>query len=288
MCEQHAEMRRYGLIGHPLGHSFSGGYFGQKFMNLGLSEECSYENFDCASVSQVEEFLTDIKAGYSGNRLDKLGQLSPLSQKDICGLSVTIPYKRVVMGMLDFVDPTAMAVGAVNCIKFDQRGRSYGHNTDVAGFRDSLLEFVGNNDMPEWALILGDGGAAQAVRYALDGIGVRYSVVTRRTAQAELEMNAHLDRCTHYLYSDLNSEIVAAHKLIINTTPLGMWPNVGACPDIPYDGIGGRHLIYDLVYNPAVTEFMNRGAAHGARVDGGQRMLELQADASWEIWNSIV
>lgn len=244
-------MKKYGLVGHPLGHSFSKSFFERLFVQLGWDGQCEYLNFDLPHRQQVRELV---------------------ESQSIRGLSVTIPYKRDVLEFVDRLTPEARAVGAVNCIEF-RDGVSIGHNTDVIGFRDSLVEFL-DGQRVERALILGTGGAALAVRYALEELDIQCSFVSRSQTNA-----------AGYGYGQLDSTIMQAHKLIVNTTPLGMWPNTDSAPEIPFEELTDNHYLYDLVYNPEVTRFMAQGASQGARVMGGLRMLHLQALASWEIWN---
>lgn len=243
-----ANIKKYGLVGYPLGHSFSQSFFVDLFARLGVSGE--YENFALSDSAQLEGLV-------GSGTMD--------------GLSVTIPYKREVLGMVDRLDPAARAVGAVNCIDF-RDGVSTGYNTDIVGFKQSLVEFLDGHAVGR-ALILGTGGAALAVRYALDELGIEHRTVSRERGKGD------------YTYGELDGAIVKAHKLIINTTPLGMWPNVDSSPEIPFEELSQNHYLYDLVYNPEVTEFIRRADGQGAHTMSGLRMLHLQALAAWEIWS---
>lgn len=249
-------MKRYGLVGYPLGHSFSAGYFARKFDASGLAESCSYGNFP---VERIEELKTVLPA-------------------DVRGFNITIPHKRHILPMLSEIDPEAEAVGAVNCVKVLADGSFKGYNTDIYGFELSLRSFLGKHSLAGIkALVLGTGGGAQAVHYVLGKLGIPYVEVSR-TAPEDYSG----ERLT---YDRLTPEIMADHRLIVNTTPLGMHPNVGAKAALPYDCIGAGHYLYDLIYNPAETAFLHAGRVRGAWVKSGLEMLVLQAERSWEIWN---
>lgn len=247
-------MRLFGLIGNPLTHSFSAHYFAKKFEQQHITD-AEYRLFPLSLIQQ----LTSLVA--TGN---------------LMGFNVTIPYKVAVMPFLDELTAEAAAIGAVNCVKIDRQGSGVklsGHNTDVYGFRESMAPLL--KPYHTHALVLGTGGASKAICYALKQAGIAYTLVSRRP-QHENEIS----------YSQLNGQILSDKLLIINTTPLGTYPNSEQCPDIPYPMITSRHLLYDLVYNPAETLFMQQGIKRGATVTNGLRMLELQAEKSWEIWNS--
>lgn len=244
-------MKRYGLIGKSLSHSFSKSYFTEKFEKEGA--DAVYENFE---ISKIEDF-------------PGLCQRHP----EIEGLNVTIPYKSVVIPFLDSVDSEAAAVGAVNTIAFEG-GKMKGYNTDIVGFRKSIKPFLAHG--MEKALILGTGGASKSVAYVLKSIGIDVFYATRKPSLAN-----------HFAYTDLNERAMAYFRLIVNTTPLGTFPNVDEKPDLPYDYIGGDHLLYDLVYNPALTAFMKEGQQRGATVVNGLSMLKIQADAALDIWRSM-
>ncbi|ASZ11368.1 shikimate dehydrogenase [Chitinophaga pendula] len=242
-------MKVYGLIGYPLGHSFSKGFFADKFAREGISG-CVYENFPLADISAFPALLAD--------------------QPALCGLNVTIPHKEVVIPYLDELSDAARHIGAVNCIKITE-GRKTGYNTDVIGFSRSLTPLLQPHHTQ--ALVLGTGGAAKAVLYALQQLSIGYTVVSRQAGNHTID------------YTAVDAALLETHTLIINTTPLGMYPKVETAPELPYAALGSRHLLYDLVYNPAMTRFLEYGAAQGAATKNGHEMLVLQAEASWEIWN---
>lgn len=242
-------MRLFGLIGFPLSHSFSKGFFAEKFEKEGI-EGCSYENFPIPAIEQFPSLWKE--------------------HPQLEGLNVTIPYKQAVIPFLDDFSEAAKAIGAVNCIRL-RNNKLKGHNTDVIGFRRSLEPLLKPHHTK--ALILGAGGAAKAVKFALEQLGITYTEVSRKYFDGTIA------------YDAINEEIMQTHPLIINTTPLGMYPNVAEAPPIPYQFINKDHLLYDLIYNPAETQFMQNGAARGATVKNGHEMLILQAEASWEIWN---
>lgn len=242
-------MRLFGLIGFPLSHSFSKGFFTEKFEKESITG-CRYENFPIPDIGQFPSLWKE--------------------HPQLEGLNVTIPYKQVVIPFLDELSEAAQAIGAVNCVRLKD-GRLKGHNTDVTGFRRSLEPLLKPHHTK--ALILGAGGAAKAVKFALQQLGITYTEVSRKYFNGTIG------------YEAISKEIMEAHPLIINTTPLGMYPNVAEAPPIPYHFINKDHLLYDLVYNPAETQFMQQGAARGAAVKNGHEMLILQAEASWEIWN---
>lgn len=246
-------MKRFGLTGYPLGHSFSKKYFTEKFEKEGI-EDCEYELYPLEDIEELPELIK--------------------SEKGLIGLNVTIPYKQQVIKFLDEIDPKAEQIGAVNTIKI-QGKKLKGYNTDYIGFKESLVKLVGPNPMPEKALILGTGGASKAVKAALEDLGIEFQFVSRNPADGELS------------YEDLNTQysILNTAKLIINTTPLGMAPNTEALPDLPYHQLTEHHYLYDLVYNPLITAFMQKGIDARCWVKNGLEMLYGQAEAAWEIWN---
>ncbi len=241
--------KRYGLIGRNIAYSFSMGHFTEKFEKLGLSDH-SYENFDLADISEFEKLVRD---------------------SDIKGLNVTIPYKEEIIPYLDDIDPNAAQIGAVNTIKFTQRG-TIGYNTDVYGFGESLKPLLRAHHKK--ALILGTGGASKAIAHVLSELGIIFSHVSRNAAKSPLT------------YDDLKRNVIEDHQLIINCTPLGTHPRVEDKPNIPYNYLGEQHLLYDLIYNPKNTSFLNEGKQKNAVIKNGQQMLELQAEKAWQIWNS--
>jgi len=245
--------KEFGLIGYPLTHAFSQRYFSRKFRQEGL-QEYSYANHP----------LNDIA------RLPHLIEAHPL----LAGLNVTIPYKEAVIPYLDTMDPLAADVGAVNTITIDRTpGKPVlkGFNTDVEGFANALELMPGSGY--DHALVLGTGGASKAVHYALNQVCREVLLVSRSATGPGI---------IHY--SDLNEPLMTRFRLIVNTTPLGTWPEINASPPIPYEMITENHFLYDLVYNPAMTRFLKLGQEQGARVSNGLKMLELQAEASWKIW----
>lgn len=244
----------YGLIGFPLGHSFSAEFFAQKFSREGI--DASYRNFELEDIGQLMELLAEY----------------PTLQ----GLNVTIPYKQQVIPYLTAISPEAKAIGAVNAIRIshDEEGNVTsldGHNTDAPAFARTLAPLLPLE--PVSALVLGTGGASKAVIAALGWLGIRATSVSRTPAPGRLT------------YADLTPEVIASNRLIVNCTPLGMSPHVEECPTLPYDAIGPDHVCYDLIYNPAETLFLQRCAAQGARIKNGLDMLHLQALLAWEIWN---
>ena len=245
-------MKRFGLIGYPLGHSFSKKYFSKKFEKLGLKDHL-YEVFEM-------EFL---------NLFPDLW----LKYEDLIGVNVTVPHKEEVLKYLDRQDVSSIKVGAANVV-LRRGGELIGFNTDYIAFKESLRNWV--NDFEGEALILGSGGASKAVQAALLDCDILFNTVSRASHAGD------------YTYKQINKnkEIIDRFKLIINTTPLGMVPNEGECPDIPYERLGANHLLYDLVYNPEKTKFMRLGMRQGAQAKNGLEMLELQAEKSWDIWKS--
>ena len=251
-------MRQFGLIGYPLSHSFSQKFFTEKFLKENIVN-AQYDNFPIASI---ESF-------------DALWREHPSLE----GLNVTIPYKKEVIAFLQHSSPVVQAIKACNCIrKFNNE--LYGYNTDVIGFEKSLLPFLKAHHTH--ALILGTGGASAAVQWVLQKLNIQYQVVSRKsnTIEESTELKASLS------YDQLSNSSIESHTLIINTSPLGMFPNVNEAPPIAYEGITAQHHLYDLVYNPTETLFMKNGLAKGATVQNGLAMLHIQAEESWAIWNA--
>ena len=245
-------MREFGLIGKSLSHSFSQTYFSQKFHNLDI-DDCRYDLFELPAISALPALL----AGRPG----------------LVGLNVTIPYKEVVWPYLDEVAPSAARVGAVNVVQIAADGRRIGHNTDMVGFRESVRRFYPERGDSAGALVLGTGGASKAVEVALRELGIRYWLVSRNPLSNGLA------------YEELTPAIVAAHPLIVNCTPLGTAPNVHECPPIPYAQLTPAHYLFDLIYNPSETLFLEKGRQAGTHTQNGFEMLCLQAEAAWDIWN---
>jgi shikimate dehydrogenase len=243
-------MKLYGLIGYPLGHSFSKKYFTEKFNTEGI-KDCNYENFPIPSIDEFTGLLHN--------------------HPQLCGLNVTIPYKMEVLPFIADKTNLPQGLSACNCIKITN-GKLTGYNTDVIGFEKSLLQKLEHQHTK--ALVLGNGGAADAVKYVLKKLRIDYKVVSR-----ELHEDSDL------IYADLNAAILNDHLLIINTTPLGTFPDVDICPDIPYQYLTSGHYLFDLVYNPTKTLFLQKGEAKGAAIKNGYDMLAIQAEESWRIWN---
>ena len=248
-------MKKFGLIGFPLTHSFSKKYFTQKFEEEHI-EGCQYDLYEMEDVSE------------------KLPLLIQNNKEELRGLNVTIPHKQNVIPFLNQLDPAAAAIGAVNVIKINADGKTKGYNSDYYGFKLSLEKLVGSDIANVKALILGTGGASKAVKQALIDLSIPYQYVSRNESKDSLA------------YSGVTKEVIKEHKLLINTTPLGMYPKVETCPTLPYDQLDSSYYLYDLVYNPETTLFMQKGLDKGASVCNGLEMLHLQAEKSWEIWNS--
>ena len=245
-------MRRFGLIGRPLGHSASAAYFTAKFEREGLAD-CSFALYELPEIEDLARLLREVS--------------------DLEGFNVTIPYKREVMRYLDDLSFDARMIGAVNCVRREVDGRLTGHNTDIVGLRAALDELLGD-DSPEQALVLGTGGASQAVQYALAERNIPFALVSRDAAKG------------NYTYDDLPCEAVEASRLIVNATPVGTHPAVDEAPRIPYAYITPSHRLLDLVYNPPLTQFLAYGRQRQARILNGETMFRAQAEAAWRIWNA--
>lgn len=245
-------MDKYGLIGYPLGHSFSIGYFNEKFENEGINAQ--YINYEIPKLDNLLEILN--------------------STPELRGLNVTIPYKEQVMKYLDYVSPEAKAIGAVNVIKVEHKASKTilkGFNSDVIGFTKSIEPLL--ERYHKKALVLGTGGAAKAVYFGLKSLGLKPRYVSRRKS---------LEGLTYY---DLSPKVIKEFNVIVNCTPLGMYPKVEECPELPYESMDSHTLLYDLIYNPDETLFMRKGRLNGATVKNGLEMLLLQAFATWDFWN---
>ena len=243
-------MKRYGLIGYPLTHSLSEQYFTQKFIQEGI-KDCVYERFSMPSIDDLHEILN--------------------SHLDLRGFNITIPYKKEVLAFLTERSKAVEEVGACNCVKIES-GKLIGYNTDVIGFENSLIPFL--KPIHNRALVLGTGGAALAIVYVLQKLGIEFSYVSRTATIGQ------------FSYNDLDASVMASHTLIINTTPLGMFPNIEDCPAIPYDLLTPEHHLFDLTYNPAASTFLTKGKQMGTTIQNGQQMFVEQAEQSWRIWNS--
>lgn len=247
-------MKKLGLIGFPLGHSFSKKYYLEKFDK----EHITDINYDLYSIEDIGEF-------------EKI-----FNDQSFYGVNVTIPHKINVLTYLQELSPEAKAIQAVNCIQIKHTDAGpilKGFNTDVFGFKESLKPLLEKQHTK--ALILGNGGAAKAVEYALNELEIVYKFVSRNKSK------------TNLIYSELDAEILSEYFIIINCSPVGTFPKIEDSPDIPYQYIGNKHLLYDLVYNPAETAFLKKGKINGAKIKNGLEMLELQAEKNWEIWNEL-
>ena len=247
-------MKKYGLIGNPLGHSFSKGYFNEKFSNENIDAE--YVNFEIPTIDDLPAVIAE--------------------NKDLCGLKVTIPNKEKVISYLDEVTTDARAIGAVNVIRIERSAkgepRLIGYNSDIVGFTQSIEPMLENHHKK--ALILGTGGASKAIFHGLKKLGIEAIFVSRRNMAGTVQ------------YKDITPEVIQEYNVIVNCTPCGMYPHTDECPDLPYEAITEKNLLYDLIYNPDQTLFMRKGAERGAKVKNGLEMLLLQAFDSWRFWNS--
>ncbi len=241
--------KTYGLLGKNISYSFSASYFSERFEKESIN--ANYQNFDLQNIEELNEVL---------------------KTNNLNGLNVTIPYKQDIFPFLKRLDPIAKTIGAVNVIKFEKDGSLTGYNSDFYGFKNSLLPLL--KETPKKALILGTGGASKAVAYALESLGIEYTFVSRNKKDNQ------------YTYEELNQDIIETNLLIINCTPLGTFPNISVSPDIPYEFVTDKHILYDLIYNPTETTFLKKGKEKGAVICNGLQMLILQAEKSYEIWNS--
>ena len=246
-------MEKYGLIGYPLGHSFSISYFNQRFQDEGI--DAVYENFEIPAIEALDEIIN--------------------TNPELRGLNVTIPYKEKVMPFLDNISPEARAIGAVNVIKVIHEGKDVklkGYNSDVIGFTKSIEPML-DKKWHQKALILGTGGASKAVNYGLKHLGLETVFVSR------------YERPDTIQYSKITPDVVQEYRVIVNCTPVGMYPKTEVCPPLPYEAMDSHTILYDLIYNPYETLFMKRGAQYGAQTKNGLEMLLLQAFSSWEFWH---
>jgi len=245
-------MDKYGLIGYPLGHSFSISYHNQRFIDEGINAK--YFNYEIPNIDELPEIID--------------------SNPELKGLNVTIPYKEKVMEFLDYISPEARAIGAVNVIRIEHDGKKVvlkGYNSDVIGFTKSIESML--SERHDKALILGTGGASKAIQYGLKSLGLETVCVSR------------YERPGTICYKDVTPEVVHEYTVIVNCTPVGMYPHTEECPNLPYEALDSHNILYDLIYNPDETLFMKKGAEQGAQTKNGLEMLLLQAFASWEIWN---
>lgn len=243
---------KFGLLGKDISYSFSRKYFTEKFQELGL-KDYKYSNFD---IPEIEEFPF----------------LLYHREDEFRGVNVTIPYKESVMRYLDDVDEDARNIGAVNTIKITDDNKLVGYNTDFYGFQNAIQPLLKSNHKK--ALILGTGGASKAIAYAFDKMNIEYKFVSRKVSEGR------------FLYSMLNEQIMEEYTVIVNSSPVGTHPNINESPNIPFQFITNKHLLFDLIYNPAETKFLSEGKKRGAIIKNGLEMLQLQAEKSWKIWNS--
>jgi len=246
-------MEKYGLIGYPLGHSFSISYFNQKFSDEGI--DAKYENFEIPSIDILPEILD--------------------SNPELRGLNVTIPYKEKVMQFLDHISLEAQAIGAVNVIRVMHEGKDTilkGYNSDVIGFTQSISPMI-DTKWHKKALVLGTGGASKAINYGLRSLGLDTVYVSRYERPGTIQ------------YNKITPDVIREYNVVVNCTPVGMYPHTDECPQLPYEAMDSHTILYDLIYNPDETLFMKRGRERGADVKNGLEMLLLQAFASWEFWH---
>ena len=241
----------FGLLGKNISYSFSRGYFAKKFELLGLNKH-EYKNFDIQDIAGFSSIIKD--------------------ETCLKGINVTIPYKEEVMQYLDMLDDTAKEIGAVNTIKFTKSGNLKGYNTDVVGFENSISPYFKSHH--KFALILGTGGASKAIAYALKKNKIQYKFVSRKPSGKE-----------EISYNDLTNEVLNKYHIIVNCTPIGTSPDIHVSPNIPYQFLSEKHLLFDLIYNPEISAFLAKGKQQGASIKNGFEMLEMQAEESWRIWN---
>jgi shikimate dehydrogenase len=252
-------MQRVGLLGYPLAHSFSPSYFAQKWKAAQTLNWC-YQLFEFEAIEKAVQYLKSLD--------------------DLEGFNITIPHKKNIIPFLDSIDTAAASIGAVNCVRLVQQ-KWIGYNTDYIGFKQSFSNFIGSSidNKNNKALVLGNGGSAAAVFYALQTMGIPFTIVSRQANNSTRHLNT-------ISYETLNETIIAHHTFIINTTPLGTYPNINECAAIPYYAITAQHYAYDLVYNPEETLFLQQCAQQGAQIKNGYDMLALQAEESWKIWKN--
>ncbi|MBR9999622.1 MAG: shikimate dehydrogenase [Cyclobacteriaceae bacterium] len=247
-------MRKFGLIGYPLSHSFSKKYFTEKFHRENI-RDCEYDNFEIKKIEDLPVLI--------------------LTYPNLNGFNVTIPYKESIIPYLDELDQVAKKVGAVNVVKISGDGKKTGYNSDYYGFRYTLERWLGTDLKRMKALVLGTGGAAKAVKCVLEDCNIKYRTVSRQEGKGD------------YIYFDFTDDpdLILEYRLIINTTPLGMFPDLNEAPNLPYETMDGSFYLYDLIYNPEKTLFLKKGESSGTRILNGLDMLVLQAEKSWDIWN---
>lgn len=251
MEKEKQQNKSYGLVGKDIEYSFSRSYFAKKFKKENITN-CSYENFDLQTIDEIKAVL---------------------KSKNLGGLNVTIPYKEAILPYIDQLSEDAKIIGAVNTVKLLENGKTEGHNTDAFGFKQALgLKW---NNHATRALILGTGGASKAIEYVLGEMEIETLFVSRNPKEGQIH------------YNDINQDLMNSHLLIINCTPLGTHPAVDQAPAIPFDLIHDNHFLFDLIYNPEVSLFLNEGLKRGATIQNGYFMLEQQAEKSWNIWNNM-
>lgn len=250
-------MRKFGLIGYPLSHSFSQGFFAEKFKVENILD-AQYSNYPIPSMSNFATLWDD---------------------SSLQGLNITIPYKKGVIPFLQHPSSVVKKIQACNCIR-RFNNELYGYNTDVIGFQKSLMPFL--KSQHSHALILGTGGAAAAVEWVMQNLNIQYQFVSRNA----IHHNEEANQANLISYEQLTDSIIEKHTLIINTSPVGMYPNVNEAPVIPYEAISSQHHLFDLVYNPSESLFLSKGKAQGATIQNGLEMLHIQAEESWKIWNA--
>lgn len=245
-------MRQYGLLGKSLSHSFSKPYFEEKFKINDLKDH-SYDNFEIDNIEKIVQLVKD--------------------NPDLLGFNVTIPFKESIIPYLNSLDKDAESIGSINTVVVNKKDSSLkGFNTDFIGFKHSIKPFL--ELQHTHALVFGNGGSSKAITYSLNQLGIKYFVVSRSPKQSN-----------EISYNDLDKHSISRYKLLINTTPLGMFPDEDMCIDVPFKGISDQHLVYDLIYNPSETLFLKKAKQEGANCMNGLDMLQLQAEASWKIWN---
>ncbi len=244
-------MHKLGLLGKNISYSFSKEYFKNKFINEEI-DNVSYDNFDIEDITLFPSIINETKG--------------------LKGMNVTIPYKETVIPFLDKLNKKARAIGAVNTIKINKKGKLIGYNTDCYGFKKSIAPYLNENHKS--ALILGTGGASKAVIYSLKKLDIQCHYVSRNVSKK-----------VSYTYSELNEDIIKQHLIIVNCSPVGTFPNINDCPNIPYGGITNNHILFDLIYNPDETKFLKLGKEKNATAINGLKMLKLQAEKAWSIWD---
>ena len=243
------EQKTYGLVGKSISYSFSEKYFTEKFKKNKI-QNCTYKNFDLNNIKDI---------------------VSILKENDLKGLNITIPYKEQVLSYLDEIEDNAKLIGAINTIKINKDKTLTGYNTDFIGFINTLRPHINSNCKK--ALILGTGGASKAIEYGLKKLNIESKKISRNKKKGDLT------------YQEIDSDIIKEYQIIINTTPIGTYPDIENCPDIPYKYLTKKHICYDLIYNPDETTFLRKSKKKGAITINGLRMLEIQAEESWKIWN---